>query len=51
MTGKEVAENRIRKQIVEHQGDEPDNSDLHDYEKGFLKGLKTALKILQGDTR
>lgn len=49
MTGIEVAKNRIEQEIVEAQGEEHDNSDLHDYEKGYLKGLRQALKILEGD--
>lgn len=50
MVSSEVAKSRIERAIVEAQGEESDNSDLHDYEKGYLKGLRQALKILEGDT-
>ena len=49
MTGIEVAKTRIEKEIMENQGHREDNSDLHNYEKGYLKGLRQALKIIEGE--
>ena len=49
MTGKDVAVQRIEKEITKNQGVTEDNSDLHNYEKGYLRGLKVALKILEGE--